>query len=195
MQAFEWVVRDIHKLRDYVEGPVITDVSTSSSDEGPEEDAGDFEVLKESPMLWDGKYKLEIGMALCLVPNFAPEFQHTAKTAIPENHDLSATPIIRTQPQTLSLYITSLLMDFAHADYEVYSSMFAAIKCQDDRVGERGARAEWAWEFWQDGWVFRQESEVWGRRDFFNNSSAVAYNLNPRVPSAYTDISPRESKN
>ena len=42
------------------------------------------------------------------------------------------------------------------------ASMFAAIKCQDDRVGERGARAEWAWECWQNLWVFRQGSEVWG---------------------------------
>ena len=42
------------------------------------------------------------------------------------------------------------------------ASMFAAIKCQDDRVGERGARAEWAWEYWHNNWVFRQGSEVWG---------------------------------
>ncbi|OBZ76111.1 hypothetical protein A0H81_03927 [Grifola frondosa] len=39
--------------------------------------------------------------------------------------------------------------------------MFAGIKCQDDRVGERGARVRWAWENWQDGWTFRQGSEVW----------------------------------
>lgn len=40
--------------------------------------------------------------------------------------------------------------------------MFAGIKCQDDRVGERGARTEWAWEYWQNDWVFREDSEVWG---------------------------------
>lgn len=38
----------------------------------------------------------------------------------------------------------------------------AAIKCQDDRVGERGARPDWVWEHWQNDFVFRQESEVWG---------------------------------
>ena len=63
---------------------------------------------------------------------------------------------------TLSLYITSLTLDFAHTDYEMSASMFAAIKCQDDRIGERGARAEWAWEYWQHSWSFRQGSEVWG---------------------------------
>jgi hypothetical protein len=44
--------------------------------------------------------------------------------------------------------------------------MMAAIKCQDDRVGERGARAEWVWEFWQNDWAFRQGSEVWGKSNF-----------------------------
>lgn len=64
---------------------------------------------------------------------------------------------------TLSLYITSLSMDIAHGDYEISASMMTAIKCQDDRVGERGARPEWAWEHWQNDWIFRQESEVYGR--------------------------------
>jgi hypothetical protein len=37
-----------------------------------------------------------------------------------------------------------------------------AIKCQDDRVGERGARAgKWIWEHWQSDWSFREGSEVW----------------------------------
>ena len=63
-------------------------------------------------------------------------------------------------PTTLSIYITS---DFPQGDYEICASMMAAIKCQDDRVGERGARAEWIWEFWQNDWVFRREHEVWGR--------------------------------
>lgn len=40
--------------------------------------------------------------------------------------------------------------------------MMTSIKCQDDRAGERGARPEWVWEYWQTDWVFRQESEVWG---------------------------------
>ena len=89
---------------------------------------------------------------------------YIAKTTFTEPDGTSAppTPIIRTQPQTLSLYVTSLAIDYAHTDYEMSASMFAAIKCQDDRVGERGARAEWAWEYWHNNWVFRQGSEVWG---------------------------------
>jgi hypothetical protein len=64
--------------------------------------------------------------------------------------------------QTLSLYVTSVMLEYAHTDYEICSSMFAGIKCQDDRAGERGARADWAWEFWQTDWTFREDSEVWG---------------------------------
>lgn len=68
------------------------------------------------------------------------------------------------QLPTLSLFVTSVMLEYAHADYEMYTSMFAAIKCQDDRAGERGARADWAWEFWQNDWVFREDSEVWGKQ-------------------------------
>ena len=84
----------------------------------------------------------------------------TAKTT---PHDPESTPQHTPQLPTLSLYITSLTIDFAHTDYEMSASMFAAIKCQDDRVGERGARAEWAWEYWHSNWAFRQGSEVWGK--------------------------------
>lgn len=40
--------------------------------------------------------------------------------------------------------------------------MMAAVKAQDDRGGERGARADWVWECWEKDWSFRQDSEVWG---------------------------------
>ncbi|KAG6830314.1 hypothetical protein H0H92_001249 [Tricholoma furcatifolium] len=124
-QGFEWVVRDVHKLRDFVEG-LNKDIENT-----------DFDVLKQSPMLGDNKFKLEIA--------FTPLDGPSASSIKP----------------TLSLYITSLMVDFAHADYELSASMMTAIKCQNDRVGERGAPPEWVWDFWQLDWVFRQEHEVW----------------------------------
>jgi hypothetical protein len=66
--------------------------------------------------------------------------------------------------QTLSLYITPLMMDFAQADYEMPASMMAAVRYHDNRVGGRGVRAGWVWQFWQHDWVFRQENEVWGKQ-------------------------------
>jgi hypothetical protein len=53
-------------------------------------------------------------------------------------------------------------MDYHQSEYEVPVNLMAAIKCQDDRVGERGARPEWLWEHWQHDFIFRPDSEVWG---------------------------------
>jgi len=95
----------------------------------------------------------------CILFHYAVELRvlSTARTPnIPEAQEDFTTK------QTLSIYITSLMLDFAQHDFEMGASMMAAIKCQDDRVGERGARAEWVWEFWQNDWIVRQESEVWG---------------------------------
>ncbi|EPQ59143.1 hypothetical protein GLOTRDRAFT_113919 [Gloeophyllum trabeum ATCC 11539] len=120
--AFEWIVRDVHKLRDFVEGGTAND--EGSDNEGQQDD---FDIFKESPILGEGKFKLEIADG--------------------------RTP-------TLCLFLTSLLVDYAH-DYEMSASMMTAIKCQDDRAGERGARADWVWEHWDNDWIFRQEREVW----------------------------------
>ncbi|KAF8076622.1 hypothetical protein FPV67DRAFT_1472097, partial [Lyophyllum atratum] len=123
--GFEWAVRDVHKLRDYVESIDATET------ENPE-----FEILKQSPMVGD-KFKLEIA--------FTPH---------------EGSPDTSSKP-TLSLYITSLMVEFAPPDYELSASMMMAIKCEADRAGERGAPPEWVWDFWQMDWVFRQEHEVW----------------------------------
>jgi len=44
---------------------------------------------------------------------------------------------------TLSLYVTCRMLDDRNAEYETSASMLAAInlKCQNDRIGERGVRA------------------------------------------------------
>jgi hypothetical protein len=61
-KAFEWIVRDVQKLRDFVERLDPTDDADTQQLEGVLNNGhGEFEVLKESPMLGDGKFKLEIG--------------------------------------------------------------------------------------------------------------------------------------
>jgi hypothetical protein len=52
-QGFEWDVRDVHKLRDFVEGMEPQDDDQAEH--------GNFEILKQSPVLGDNKFKLEIG--------------------------------------------------------------------------------------------------------------------------------------
>jgi hypothetical protein len=152
-QAFEWVVNDVAKLRDFVE-----DDNGHGQDETPEgrvgPDRDEFEILRESPMLGDGKYKLEIGTKQAISLLSRSQRAYLART--PPDAEIATT-----QVPTLSLFVTSLMLDYANAEYEVSASMLAAIKCQDDRVGERGARADWAWDTWQSEWTFRQDNEVW----------------------------------
>ena len=57
-QAFEWVVRDVSKLKEFVECREILEGREGS---GPVAQNDDFEILKESPLMGDGKFKLEIG--------------------------------------------------------------------------------------------------------------------------------------
>ncbi|KAJ7639082.1 hypothetical protein FB45DRAFT_827834 [Roridomyces roridus] len=122
--GFEWNVREVHKLRDFVE-----------NGEDDSEQADEFEILKSSPMIGDDKFKLEIARAAPVESGGIPD----------------------TKPQSLSLSITSLVLDFAH-NYELNASIMCGIKCQDDRVG---ARTDWMWELWQNDWVFRRDCEVW----------------------------------
>ncbi|ESK94480.1 hypothetical protein Moror_8138 [Moniliophthora roreri MCA 2997] len=143
--GFEWVVRDVHKLRDLLEGinsdPLTaTENDTTVTNEGETGTnsliADDFDILKQSPTIGD-KFKLEID-----------------QTASPDASGIG-------KPATLSLYITCLMLDSGYADYEMSASMMAAVKCQQDRAGERGARPDWLWETWQNDWVFREGNEVW----------------------------------
>lgn len=106
------------------------------ADGQPQLKADDFEVLRLSPTLGDSKYKLEI--------------------AIGGPAENSTKPF-------LSLFITSLEMDYAHGGFESSATMLAAVKSQDEAVGARGVRPEWVWDFWQHDWVFRHEREVWGK--------------------------------
>ncbi|TFK55598.1 hypothetical protein OE88DRAFT_637560 [Heliocybe sulcata] len=126
--AFEWVVRDVRKLKEFMEDGAVNEEELPNGGDQQE----DFEIFKESPILGEGKFKLEIARS----------------------------PAVEGRTPTLSLFLTSLLVDYAH-DYEMSASMMTAIKCQDDRAGERGARADWVWEHWDNEWIFRQEREVW----------------------------------
>ena len=151
IQAFEWVVRDVHRLRDHVERSDRADASSANT----------FDVLTEEPTLADGKFKLEIGDCPVSMLYNVDTYHSEAKPPPLETTETES-PAIGAHLPTLSLYVTSVMLEFAHADYEISASMFAGIKCQDDRAGERGARPDWAWEFWQNDWVFREDSEVWG---------------------------------
>ena len=64
-QAFEWVVRDVHRLRDYIENPEVSgELAGESEGEAILAETDEFEILKEAPIIGDGKFKLEIGTSV-----------------------------------------------------------------------------------------------------------------------------------
>ena len=52
-------MRDVSKLKDHIENPPMSVVEGEGAAEEVDDD--EFEVLRESPELGDGKFKLEIG--------------------------------------------------------------------------------------------------------------------------------------
>jgi len=134
--AFEWTVRNVRALRDYVEGSTLT-LNTVSEDV-----PSIHEVLKDSPDMAEGKFKVEIVVAL----------SNEAKPTPAETGGLN-----NPEKSRLLLCITSLMIDLVQ-EYNV--TMLAAVRVEDDRGGEHGARADWHWNYWED-WRFRQDSEVW----------------------------------
>lgn len=142
----EWVVSDVERLSRFIESD--TDLNGDDDQLSAKEDDQSFEILSQSPLLGDGKFKLEIGTR--------PPFHEKGVPII--TFIQARTP----GAQTLSLYVTSLVVGYSNNDYEVSATVLAAIKTNNSKVGERGARTEWVWKEWQNDWTFRQESEVWG---------------------------------
>ncbi|KAJ7068532.1 hypothetical protein C8F01DRAFT_613074 [Mycena amicta] len=62
--GFEWIVRDVHKLRDFVEG-------IAEPEDGSELEVDNFEILKQAPLIGDDKFKLEIARATTSEPSVA----------------------------------------------------------------------------------------------------------------------------
>ncbi len=172
LKAFEWTVRNVRELRDYIEG-----IETQNSLEGPSfDESSDSKdgaipaILKEAPLIGDGKFKLEIGRTSSAEEASAispPPVATEIAQLIPllNTFDSSASSAPTNPNATLSLFLTSMQLDWNHGGYEVAATLMAGIKCSEDRPGERGTRNEWVWEAWRD-WVFCKGSEFWGMPRF-----------------------------
>ncbi|KAJ1311189.1 hypothetical protein OPQ81_009690 [Rhizoctonia solani] len=147
--AFEWQVRDVAGLKQYLDHWSVEQASSvAHANQGHLTNDGASssvpELLRESPIIGDGKFKLEV-----------------CASCAPNRQDTSQDPSGPSDPR-LSAFVTSLMLDYApHTDTELCTTMMAAIKVRGDFAGERGARADWVWEFWDQEWTFRKESEFW----------------------------------
>jgi hypothetical protein len=162
-QAFEWTVSNVRDLKKFVESQqmVSTTSSLHSEDSQASHSNGIPAILRETPMVGDGKFKLEISRVA------TSDEANTSVSVTPDTNDnTSAAPIIipdtseATMSTTLSLCLTSLQLDFL-PDCEIATTIMAGIKADADFSGQRGARTEWVWETWED-FVFRKGSEFWG---------------------------------
>ncbi|QRW04885.1 hypothetical protein RhiLY_03884 [Ceratobasidium sp. AG-Ba] len=147
-QAFEWHIRDVRALRDYLEHwsaeQALVSPSGQSEQSGASNQQNIPELLRESPVIGDGKFKLEVCASCTSTDSEVPA-------------DTVGSPGAR-----LSIFVTSLMLDYApHTNTELCTTMMAAVKARGDLAGERGARADWLWEFWDQDWTFRKESEFW----------------------------------
>ncbi|KAH7344747.1 hypothetical protein B0J17DRAFT_636703 [Rhizoctonia solani] len=146
--AFEWQVPDVTGLKEYLDrwsAEQTSSVTHANQGHLSDNEGSNSvpELLRESPIIGDGKFKLEV-CASC-----APNTLDTQDPAGPSDARLSA-------------FVTSLMLDYApHTNTELCTTMMAAIKVRGDFAGERGARADWVWEFWDQEWTFRKESEFW----------------------------------
>ncbi|KAG9122673.1 hypothetical protein FRC07_000854 [Ceratobasidium sp. 392] len=146
--AFEWQVRDVRALRAYLDHWGAEQALVGSSGQNDASGNGNQknipELLRESPIIGDGKFKLEV------CASYTPT-------------DLeSAVDTVGSAGARLSVFVTSLMLDYApHTNIELCTTMMAAVKVRGDLAGERGARADWLWEFWDQDWTFRKESEFW----------------------------------
>ncbi|QRV90785.1 hypothetical protein RhiJN_18803 [Ceratobasidium sp. AG-Ba] len=146
--AFEWHIRDVRALRDYLEHwsaeQALVSPSGQSEQSGTSNQQNIPELLRESPVIGDGKFKLEV-CASCT----------STDSEVPAD-------TVGSTGARLSIFVTSLMLDYApHTNTELCTTMMAAVKVRGDLAGERGARADWLWEFWDQDWTFRKESEFW----------------------------------
>ncbi|KAG8752158.1 hypothetical protein FRC14_007283 [Serendipita sp. 396] len=157
--AFEWTVGNVRDLQKFVEEqPMVSSIHSEES--GSSNATGVPRLLQETPLVGDGKFKLEISRMMGPDDSASAEITSDSATSTSET-----IPIVLSQegnkklPTTLSLCLTSLQLDF-YPDCELGTTIMVGIKSSPDITGQRGARTEWVWEIWED-FVFRKGSEFW----------------------------------
>lgn len=155
MQAFEWVVPDVRNLSKYVANTTSVASSLHSDDSSTSQLSGIPQILRETPLVGDGKFKLEISRILAVE-------EITSTSSVNDQNQESNTIPTESGPSrtALSLSLTSLQLDLP-SEEEIGTTIMVGIKPSKDIAGQRGARHEWVWETWDD-FVFRRGSEFWG---------------------------------
>ncbi|CAG7845913.1 SubName: Full=Uncharacterized protein {ECO:0000313/EMBL:CCA77965.1} [Serendipita indica DSM 11827] len=156
--AFEWTIPNVTELRRFVEEQ--NGVTPLRSDESqPGQPSEIPRILQETPLVGDGKFKLEVNRALTGDDNTSTTGTYPPPSDSGPSELLNISSSADTPPATLSICLTSLQLDY-YPECELSTTIMVGVKANTNFSGQRGARTQFIWEAWED-FVFRRGSEFW----------------------------------
>lgn len=175
--SFTWTIRDLHLLREEVElSPPPSEGGRSVS-----AGAGKSDVWTNQPVFGDNKWKLELVRTTRPLTG-GPQDAGTTSNDPEENEELQ-TPASNVEPisvpeadsgttharrdriTVLSVYLTSLVLDYTHPDLEIPASIMVGLRPIRDAIGRRGAEnGGWSWRRFYD-YTFRKEADLFTCHD------------------------------
>ncbi|KAJ1036058.1 hypothetical protein NDA18_000205 [Ustilago nuda] len=165
--SFTWTISDLHLLREEVEYSPPPSEGGRSVSAG----AGKSDVWTSHPTFGDGKWKLELVRTtrpLTVQPH--PDLDSDDNTN-PSASSLTLEPVAvqdgdgsasaqRDSITILSVYLTSLVLDYTHANVEIPTSIMVGLRPIRSAVGRRGAEnGGWLWRRFYD-YTFQKEADL-----------------------------------
>lgn len=141
--AFTWSIPEASLLRDEVETTPLPSEGARSVSAG----AGKNEIWTTQPIFGDGKWKLEL-----VRTSRQSEGKDEEKDVdpLPESEDDTSTTV-------LSVYITSMVLDYSPADMEIPATIMIGIRpVQSQSKASRSG--SWIWQDFSN-YIFRRENE------------------------------------
>ncbi|EPQ27690.1 uncharacterized protein PFL1_04828 [Pseudozyma flocculosa PF-1] len=179
--SFSWTIRDVHLLRDEVERTPPPSMGGRSVSAG----AGKSDVWATQPVFGEGKWRLELVRTqrrldpasqepvdptqsddpAASTAAFASEQQPEQSSEIGQGDAEAADDddpegsLPRSDSITvLSVYLTSILLDYSHSDVEITTSIMVGVRPAREPIGRRGsASGGWCWRGFYDFCFHREQ--------------------------------------
>ena len=171
--SVEWQIFELHALKTYVQDKAAGDWATGVKMGSPEELP---EHLRQSVVIGDGYYSLDLGMFLTIGPRFLSCFSSCVYSVA--NHCTARTISLSHTPKslfggmdstpgtddsdfdTLSLYIAALSLVGQSFNKPFTATIFIGVKPVECGIGSRFAATDWVWSTSAE-WEFTTENEYW----------------------------------
>lgn len=153
--SFTWLIPEAHLLRDEVETSPLPSEGGRSISAG----AGKSEVWTTQPIFGDGKWKLE------LVRTSRPKEEEVDDSNGDEIHQTGGPEMeegkekVMDKMTVLSIYLTSMVLDYSAADLEIPASIMIGIKAVQSQA-KASRSGSWIWQEFTH-YTFRRENEFY----------------------------------